>query len=46
MKTCTIYLNEDKTRFRVIKPSEQFKGDWKGLVQTITNGLFHSYTIN
>lgn len=46
MKGVTIYLNEDKTRFRVIRPTEKFNGDWKGLVHTITNGVFHSYKVN
>lgn len=46
MKGVTIYLNEDKTRFRVIRPTDKFNGSWKDLVHSITNGVFHSYTIN
>lgn len=45
MKSVTIYLNAKKTAFQVVKPSENFNGDWKGLVHGITNGFYHSYKI-
>lgn len=45
MKSVTIYLNAKKTAFQVVKPSEKFNGDWKGLVQGVTNGFYHSYKI-
>ena len=31
----TIYLNKEKTSIHVIRPTEEFKGDHKGLVETI-----------
>lgn len=46
MKSVTIYLNEEKTRFRVIRPTDKFNGDWKALVNAVSNGLYNSYNIN
>lgn len=45
MKTVTIYYNKEKTSFQVVKPTEQFKGDWKGLVYGITHGTHHSFKV-
>ena len=46
MKQVTIFLNEEKTVFKVVKPTEQFKGDWKGLVEGVTNGLYRSCKVS
>lgn len=45
MKTVTIYLNAEKTAFQVVRPSEKFSGDWKGLVHGVTNGFYHSFKV-
>lgn len=44
-KSVTIYLNEEKTSFQVVRPSHQFNGDWKGLVNAVTKGNFHSFKV-
>ena len=45
MKTVTIYYNKEKTSFQVVKPTDQFNGDWKGLVDGITHGTHHSFKV-
>ena len=40
-KSVTIYLNKEKTSFYVVRPTKQFNGDWKGLVNAVTGGNFH-----
>ncbi|BFO64096.1 hypothetical protein [Chryseobacterium sp. KCF3-3] len=45
MKSVTIYLNKEKTAFKVVKPSTEFNGDWKGLVDGVTNGFYHSFKV-
>ena len=42
----TIYLNKEKTSVHIVKPSKYFDGDVKGLVETVTYGNYHSYTID
>ncbi len=46
MKSVTIYLNKSKSAFQVIRPTEQFNGDWKGLVEGATNGNYHSFKVH
>lgn len=45
MKKVIIYLTADKKNFQTIQPSENFGGDWAGLVFTVTNGNYHSYEV-
>ena len=40
-----IYFNKEKTSFQVIKPTEQFNGDWNGLVNGVTKGNHHSFKV-
>jgi hypothetical protein len=44
-KSVTIYLNEEKTSFHVVRPTKQFNGDWKGLVEAVTMGNYHSFKV-
>lgn len=45
MKTVKIYLNKEKTRFRIVKPTAHFNGNWDALVYDVTNGNFHSFKV-
>lgn len=42
----TIFYNKEKTAFQIVRPSSQFAGDYRGLVNAITGGNHHSYDIN
>jgi len=45
-KTLVIYFTEDKKSYQVIKPSEHFAGDWKGLADTIAGaGGYFNYVV-
>ncbi len=51
MKTLTIYFTDPKDSskkpcLQVVRPSEAFGKDWNGLVQALTNGVYHSYNVS
>lgn len=45
MKSVVIYLNKEKSVFKVVKPTAQFNGDWEGLVHGVTNGVYQSFKV-
>lgn len=45
MKKLVIYYTADKKSFQVVHPTEKFAGDWTGLVEAITGGVYHRYEI-
>ena len=49
MKTATqvtIYYNAEKTISQVCRPTSDFGGNWAGLVEGITKGMYHSYKVS
>lgn len=50
----TIYFTPDKKNYQIIHPSKDFAGDWKGLVDTVTQSdelhheikNYHSFEIS
>ena len=44
-KSVTIYLDNNKKSFQVIRPTRAFNGDWKGLVEAVTKGHYHSFKV-
>ena len=44
-----IYFTYDKKSYQMVKPSmtgeDKFNGDWRKLVDDITNGIYHSFEI-
>lgn len=44
-KILTIYFTKDKKSRQVIRPTEQFSGDWVGLVQAIAGNNYDTYEV-
>lgn len=40
-----VFFDEDKKSRQVIHPTVQFDGDWKGLVDSVTNGEYYLYRV-
>jgi len=40
-----IYYTPDKLSFQLVKPVAEFKGDWRGLAEHISKGLYSSFEI-
>ncbi|WP_395974209.1 hypothetical protein [Chryseobacterium cucumeris] len=45
MKSLIIYFNKEKSSFQVVKPTEEFNGDWAGLAHGVTNGVYHKFKV-
>lgn len=45
MKSLIIYFNKEKTAFQVVKPTEEFNGDWAGLARGITKGVYQTFKV-
>jgi hypothetical protein len=44
-KYVIIYFNESGSSRQVIHPSVKFDGDWRALVNQVTDGVYHSFKI-
>lgn len=45
MKQVTIYFDHRMKCCQVIRPSEKFNGDWKGLVDAVTEGKYYRFVV-
>ena len=42
---CVVFFDRENKCRQIIRPTEQFHGDWAGLVHTVTRGIYSHFEI-